>query len=39
MKSVISSNGFISKKRNYFEKLNLTIWFVQLLISYVVALS
>lgn len=39
MKSVISSQGFISRKRNYFDKLNIVIWFFQLLISYVVALS
>lgn len=39
MKSVISSKGFVSKKRNYFDKLNIFIWFTQLLISFVVALS
>jgi len=35
----MSSSGFVYKKRNYFDKLNITIWFVQLLISYIVALS
>ncbi len=35
----MSSSGFVYKKRNYFDKLNLAIWFVQLLISYVIALS
>jgi hypothetical protein len=39
MKSLISSNGFVSKKRNYFDKLNVIIWFTQLVISFVVALS
>ncbi len=39
MKSVISSQGFVSKKRNYFDKLNIIIWFTQLVLSYVVALS
>lgn len=39
MKSVISSKGFVSKKRNYFDRLNLIIWFTQLLVSFVVALS
>jgi hypothetical protein len=39
MKSLISSNGFVSKKRNYFDKLNVIIWFTQLAISFVVALS
>ncbi len=39
MKSVISSQGFVSKKRNYFDKLNVFIWFIQLVVSYVVALS
>lgn len=47
----MSSNGFVYKKRNYFDKLNnrinnrlnsnlnIMIWFVQLLISYLIALS
>lgn len=39
MKSVISSKGFVFKKRNYFDRLNIVIWFTQLVISYVVALS
>jgi len=39
MQSLISSNGFVSKKVNYFDKLNMFIWFTQLLISFVVALS
>lgn len=39
MKSLISSNGFVSKKRNYFDKLNIIIWFTQLVISFAVALS
>ena len=39
MKSLMSSNGFVSRNRNYFDKLNLMIWFTQLLISFVVALS
>lgn len=39
MKSVLSSKGFISKKHNYFDKLNLFIWFAQLVISFVLALS
>jgi|GEM_PF-4740114 len=37
--TIISTNGFVSKKRNYFERLTLLIWFIQLVISYVVALS
>ena len=36
---MIASNGFVSKKINYFDKLNLGIWFLQLVVSYVVALS
>lgn len=39
MKSLISSQGFVSKKRNNFDRLNIIIWFTQLVISYVVALS
>lgn len=39
MKSVISSGGFVSRNRNNFDKLNLIIWFTQLVISFVVALS
>lgn len=39
MKSVISSGGFVSKKRNYFDRLNVFIWFTQLLITFVIALS
>ncbi|AGH96388.1 hypothetical protein A11Q_2172 [Pseudobdellovibrio exovorus JSS] len=39
MKSIISSRGFVSKKRNYFDKLNLIIWFAQLLLSLAVAMS
>ena len=43
MKSVskltVSSRGFVSKKYNYFDKLNVVIWFTQLAISLVVALS
>lgn len=39
MKSLISSAGFVSKKYNYLDKLNVFIWFTQLLISLVIALS
>ncbi len=39
MHLAISSNGFVSKKRNYFDRLNIGIWFLQLVISYVIALS
>lgn len=39
MKTVRCSQGFVSKKRNYFDKLNIFIWFIQLVVSYVVALS
>ncbi len=39
MKSMISSNGFVSKKHNYLDKLNVFIWFTQLVVSLVVALS
>ena len=35
----IASQGFVTKKRNYFDKLNLGIWFLQLVVSYVIALS
>ncbi len=35
----IASQGFVSKKRNYFDRLNLVIWFLQLVVSYVIALS
>ena len=38
-KRVIASQGFVSRKRNYFDKLNLAIWFLQLVVSYVIALS
>jgi hypothetical protein len=34
-----SASGVVLRKRNYFDKLNVLIWFTQLLISYVVALS
>ena len=36
---VIASKGFVSKKTNYFDKLSLSIWFLQLVVSYVIALS
>ena len=39
MKSLMSSKGFVSKKYNIFDKLNVIIWFTQLVISFVVALS
>ena len=39
IKRVIASQGFVSRKRNYFDRLNLVIWFVQLVVSYVIALS
>lgn len=39
IKRVIASQGFVFRKRNYFDKLNLVIWFTQLLLSYVIALS
>jgi hypothetical protein len=35
----LSSKGFVSRKYNHFDKLNVAIWFTQLLISFVVALS
>lgn len=35
----MSSKGFVYKKTNYFDKLNMIIWFVQLVLSFVVALS
>jgi hypothetical protein len=35
----LSSKGFVSRKYNNFDKLNVVIWFTQLLISFVVALS
>ncbi len=35
----MSSNGFVYKKRNYFDKLNVFIWFMQLVVSLVVTLS
>jgi hypothetical protein len=38
-KRVIASQGFVYKKRNYFHRLNLAIWFFQLVVSYVIALS
>ncbi len=39
MKLFISSNGFVSRKSNYFDKLSVGVWFLQLVISYVIALS
>lgn len=39
MKYLISQSGLVLKKRNYFDKLNLAIWFTQLVISFVLALS
>ena len=38
-KLTVSSRGFVSRKYNYFDKLNVVIWFTQLAISLVVALS
>jgi hypothetical protein len=38
-KRIVAAQGFVSKKRNYFDKLNITIWFLQLVVSYIVALS
>lgn len=38
-KMTVSSRGFVSRKYNYFDKLNVVIWFTQLAISLVVALS
>lgn len=35
----LSSKGFVSKKYNHFDKLVVVVWFSQLLISFVVALS
>lgn len=35
----MSSKGFVSKKHNHFDKLSVGIWFLQLVVSYVVALS
>jgi hypothetical protein len=35
----VSSKGFVSRKRNYFDKLTLLIWFLQLVVSFAVALS
>ena len=39
IKHVISSSGFVSRKHFNFDKLNVVIWFTQLVISFVVALS
>jgi hypothetical protein len=39
MRALISSKGFVSKKYNHFDKLIVVVWFTQLLISFVVALS
>lgn len=39
MKNTKSGNGLVLKKRNYFDKLNLFIWFSQLVISFVIALT
>lgn len=39
MKLYVSSNGFVSRKTNYFDKLTVGIWFLQLVVSYVIALS
>lgn len=36
---VVVAQGFVYKKRNYFDKLNLIVWFLQLLLSYLIALS
>lgn len=38
-KTLLSQSGFVSKKRKNFDKLNVFIWFFQLLITYVMALS
>lgn len=38
-KRIVTAQGFVYKKRNYFDKLNVIIWFTQLLVSYVIALS
>ena len=39
MKKTTSGSGLVLKKRNYFDKLGLFIWFTQLVISFVVALT
>lgn len=39
IKRFVAAQGFVSRKRNYFDKLNVAIWFLQLLVSYVIALS
>ncbi len=39
MELFMSSKGFVSRKRNHFDKLNVGIWFLQLVVSYVIALS
>lgn len=36
---IIASSGFVFKKTNYFDRLNLIVWFLQLVISFVIALS
>lgn len=39
MKTLLAQKGFVLKKRNYFDRLNIVIWFTQLVISFVLALS
>lgn len=39
IKYVISSRGFVSRKHLTFDKLNVVLWFAQLVLSFVVALS
>lgn len=39
IKQVISSKGFVSRKHFNFDKLNVVLWFAQLVLSFVVALS
>lgn len=38
-KRIVVAQGFVYKKCNYFDKLNIAIWFLQLVVSYVIALS
>ncbi len=39
VRRMIASRGFVTRKTNYFDRLNLGIWFLQLVVSYVIALS
>jgi hypothetical protein len=38
-KRIVAAQGFVYKKTSHFDKLNVTIWFLQLVVSYVIALS